>query len=334
MKRILITIGALLFAAAGAMAQGPVKLGTLAPKGTVFEQELLSMKQKWQAAGVRLDIYPGGVLGGEAEMVQRMRIGQLQAAMLTVTGLAYIDESVSAIQNMPMMFRSVEELEYVREKLRPEFEEKFRSAGFVVLFWGDGGWVRFFSTEPGLMPEDFKRLKLWSWAGNSAATRLWRTAGFQPIELEVTDILLGLNTRRIQVVPSEPSYALAGQFYTKAPHMLELKWAPLVGATVMTAKSFDALKPAQQQGILAAAQEAGKRITTESRKNSEDAIRVMQQKQGLKVRVLTPEAEAAWRKSVEEGYPKIRGSIVPAEMFDRVVSLLDEYRKTNPQAPK
>jgi hypothetical protein len=45
------------------------------------------------------------------------------------------------------------------------------------------------------------------------------------------------------------------------------------------------------------------------------------------VHVATPEVEAAWRKAAEEVYPKIRGAIVPAEMFDEVIRLLQEFRK-------
>jgi TRAP-type C4-dicarboxylate transport system substrate-binding protein len=39
-------------------------------------------------------------------------------------------------------------VDYVREKMRPAMEKKFLDKGFVVLAWGDAGWVRFFSKEP------------------------------------------------------------------------------------------------------------------------------------------------------------------------------------------
>jgi hypothetical protein len=55
-------------------------------------------------------------------------------------------------------------------------------------------------------------------------------------------------------------------------------------------------------------------------------------KRGLNVVNATPEIEAAWRQKCEESYPKIRGSIVPAERFDEVRKLLDEYRRTREKA--
>jgi TRAP-type C4-dicarboxylate transport system substrate-binding protein len=310
-------------------AQPTIKLATLAPKGTTFHQELLAMGEKWAAApggGAKLSVYTDGSLGGERDMVRRMRGGQIQAAMLTITGLSEIDDSVAALQNMPMIFRNTGELEYVREKLRPQLEKKFRDKGFVVLFWGDAGWARFFSKRPGTVPDDFRKMKIFTWAGYTKATDLWKMAGFQPVELEITDILTGLNTGLIDCVTSEPYYSLAGQFYGPTPYMLDLKWAPLVGGTVITQKAFDALPADTQKAMLETSAATGRKLTAESRKQSEDAIRTMQTKHGLKVQSVSPELEAQWRAECEKFYPQIRGSIVPADMYDLVQKLLAEYR--------
>lgn len=330
-----LAIWFVLAVAAPAIAQPQVRLATLAPSGTVFHQELQAMGEKWRAApggGVRLTIFTNGTQGSEQEMVRRMANNQLQAAMLTVSGLSYIDESVASLQNMPMMFRSTDELEYVREKLRPRFEQKFKEKGFVVLFWGDAGWIRFFSQKPATTPEEFKKFKMFTLAGNSQTTDVWKLAGFRPVELQMADILTGLSTGLVDAVPSEPYYALMGQFYSKAPHMLDLKWAPLVGATVMTQRSFDALPPATRTVIQESAIQTGKKLTLESRARSEESVTAMKTKNGLIVHEVTPELEARWRKLCEEFYPKIRGSIVPADMFDEVQKLLDEHRKTGGKA--
>ena len=72
-----------------------------------------------------------------------MRVGQLDAAMLSVAGLKEIEESVAALQLMPLMFRSWQEFDYGHDQLRPELERRLLEKGFVVLFWGEGGWVQF-----------------------------------------------------------------------------------------------------------------------------------------------------------------------------------------------
>ena len=128
-----------------------VTLGTLAPDGTSYHRMLLEMREKWRKApggGVNLRIYAGGKMGGEAKMVSQMRLGALDSAMLTATGLAEIEPAVTGLQSIPMMFRSFEEVDYIGAKLQPMLAKRMEKAGFVVLFWGDVGWLRFFSKQP------------------------------------------------------------------------------------------------------------------------------------------------------------------------------------------
>lgn len=309
-------------------AQARIKMGTLAPKGSSFHQILQAMGEKWRQApsgGVQLTVYTDGVMGGEADMVRKMRIGQIHAGMLTVVGLSEIDDSVTALQNIPMAFRSLDEVDYVREKLQPALERKLLDKGFVVLFWGDAGWVRFFSKQPVVQPADLKRMKIFTWAGDNRQVDIMKAAGYQPVPLETADIPTSLQTSLITAVPAAPFYALASQIYTLAPHMLELNWAPLVGGTVVSRKVWDSIPESTRGLLLKAASDAGLEIKAKSRAESNQSVESMK-KRGLTVHPLTPQMESEWRKLAEGLYPKIRGGIVPAEMFDQVQSLLAHYR--------
>ena len=323
MKRMLIVVA--LFTSAITAAERPIKLGTIAPRDSSYHKILLHMGESWRASGVELKIYPGGVLGGEAEMVRRMKTGALDAALLTVSGLSDIDDSVRGLQNMPLMFRSLDEVDYIGEQLRPRLEKKLRAHGFVVLFWGDAGWVRFFSKNPVLTPDDLRRTKLFTWAGDPDAVEIYKSAGVHPLPLETNDIVTSLQTGMINAVPMPPYIALATQVYPLAPHMLEINWAPLVGALVVTERAWDRFTPAQQTALARAAAEHGKQIKQRNRLESDQAVEAMK-KRGLVVHPLTPELEAAWRRETEAIYPRLRGKLVPADLFDEVRRLLQERR--------
>lgn len=329
MKRFLIIAVVGWLAGIGlANAQIKIKLGTLAPKDSSPHNSLKVMAEKWRQAkggGVQLIMFTDGTQGSEADMVRRMRIGQLQAAMLTGAGLSDIDNSVTCLQTMPMVFRSLDEYDYVSEKMRPSLERRLYDKGFIVLFWTDAGWVKFFSRKPIVFPEDLKTQKLFSWAGDNKAIDILKAAGYQPIPLETADILPGLQTGLIDAVPAPPFFALAAQFYGPAPHMLDMNWAPLVGACVVTKKTWEKIPAEERKVLLASAEVAGKEIRAQARKEMGESIEAMK-KRGLIVHELTPEAEQAWRKVLEPVYPKIRGAIVPAELFDEVQKLLAEYR--------
>jgi hypothetical protein len=51
------------------------------------------------------------------------------------------------------------------------------------------------------------------------------------------------------------------------------------------------------------------------------------------VYALTPQAEQEWQQMADRFYPKIRGTIVPADLFDEVRRLVAEYRALKPAAP-
>lgn len=224
-----------------------------------------------------------------------------------------------------MVYRSLDEARYVREKLRPLLERKIAEKGFVVLFWGDAGWVRMFTKKPGIHPADFRSMKIFVAAGDIAQADVMKAAGYQPVPLEYTDTFTGLQTGMIDAVPTLPFYALAGQFYNITPHMLELNWVPLVGAIVVQRKAWEALPNETRQFMLESARNTGAAIQECSVKEGDEALAAMKQR-GLQVHPVPPELEAEWRKAAEQYYPRVREYVVPADAFDEVMRLVAEYR--------
>jgi TRAP-type C4-dicarboxylate transport system substrate-binding protein len=315
------------------LAQSParLRLGTMAPQGTSYHRILQEMGERWRTATggqVQLTIY-AGTMGSEAELVRRMRLGQLQLGTLSVIGLEEIDPQVTALSVMPMMFRSAEEAEYVRLRLQPQLEQRLLERGFVVLFWADAGWVQYFTRTAAVRPEEFRRLKVFVTASSTQQVDLMRAEGWTPVPLEWSDALTALQTGMVDAIPTIPYYALAMQFHTVATHMLRLNWAPLAGATVVNRRTWEGLPAETRAAMLAAARDAGQRFQTRAHLENDSAVTAMQRR-GLVVHDFTPAAAAEWRTMVERLYPRIRGSLVPADVFDQVVRLLDEYRAQRP----
>jgi len=308
-----------------------IRLGTIVPQGTSYHHLLLAMGERWREATsgrVQLTVY-AGTMGSELELVRRVRLGQLQAATLTVVGLREIDPAVGALQLMPLMFRSLDELDFVRGRLEPELTRRLADRGFVVLFWADAGWVRFFTRRPAVRPDDFRHLKVFITAGDPETFDVIRSGGFSPVPLDWSDALTALQTGMIDVVPTIPYHALAMQFYTVASNMLEVNWAPLVGAEIISKRVWDALSPETQTALRASAAETGRQFEERGRIENDEAVAAMQRR-GLNVIPVPPAVEAEWRALSESFYPQIRGRLVPSDMFDEVLRLLAEYRGSHP----
>jgi TRAP-type C4-dicarboxylate transport system substrate-binding protein len=325
-----IAVAGLTFTASAATR---VKLGTLVPVGKSYYKALKTMGEAWRKdsnGGINLTIYAGGKLGGEAEMVGLMKLDSLQAAMLTAVGLSEIEPAVTGLQNIPMGFRSLDEVDYVGEKLRPMLEKRLEAKGFIVLFWSDAGWVRFFSNKPVVHPDDLKKLKLFSWSGFPEQVEIYKSAGFNAVPLETADIVPSLQTGLIDAVPLPPFFALAGKVDARAPYMLEVNWAPMVGALVVRKESWDAIAADMRAKLMTDAVAAGKEIKAAGRKEMTESVAAME-KGGLKVIHVTPEVEAEWRAAAEAVYPRIREKLVPEDVFDQTMKYLEEYRATHPK---
>jgi TRAP-type C4-dicarboxylate transport system substrate-binding protein len=329
---IMLVIGAIGVGISYSAPKHTIRLGTLAQRGTTPHKLLIEMGEKWRDApggGVRLIIYPDGTQGSEVDMVRRMRVGQLQAAMLTASGLAEIEPDLNALQSMPLVYRSFAELEYVREQLKTDLESKLAAKGFVVVFWGDIGWVRIFSRNEARFPDDFKKMKVLAGVGNYNQIQLMKQAGFDPVSFEWNDVLMAIQTGGIDAVQVPPLYALAGQYYRGLKYMLEINWAPLPGAVVVTKRAWDPLSAETRQAMLKTGREAGLEITAQTRRENQEAVQTMQNKHGLIVHTMTPEMQEKWEELAESLRPAIRGKLVPEAMFDRVLKLLEEYRNSH-----
>ncbi|EDY82611.1 Bacterial extracellular solute-binding protein, family 7 [Verrucomicrobiia bacterium DG1235] len=309
-----------------------IRITTLAPKDSSFDKSLRKMGQEWKdttGGQVNLVVFSGGVQGGETAMIDRMRVNQTQAALISGVGLSEIDPGVAGLQQIPMMFHTYEELEYVMEKLGPKLEERIREKGFVVLSWVDSGWVKIFSKQLLETPDDMKKGKLYTWAGDNKQTDLLKNMGFRPVPIDATEVTSSLQTGLVDIVPLPPFFALATQSYRPAPNMLDIRYTPIVGAIVISEKAWERISEEDQAAMMESARRHGREMTLAGRAENEEAIQVMKDKWGLQVRESDEGVTKAWEAASEEAYSLIRDNTVPADIFDEVVRLLEEYRANN-----
>lgn len=321
-------LGLILLGIGTARAAEVIKVASIAPKGSIYHRVLQEIGEAYrtnQGPRARAIIYANSLQGTEADTVRRMRVGQLDGSMLSVVGLSQIDASVAALQFMPLMFRSWDEVDHVREQLRPELEAKLAAKGFVVLMWGEAGWVQFFTREPIAYPEEFKLTRTWAWDGHPVQVDIMKFLGFRPMALPIGDILPGLETGLIDTVPVAPLWALVGQFDRVTSYMLPINWVPIVGATVFRKQRFDAMPAHVRNAVVAAARVGADKLRAHRALQDEESIRAMQNR-GLTVQTMTPAIEQAWREVALAAWPRLRGSMVPAETFDKVRASLDAYR--------
>lgn len=305
-----------------------IKMATLAPQGSEWHQVLQEMGAAWQKVSngkVAFRLYSGGVAGDDGDVVRKMRLGTLNAGLLSGTGLSEIDRSTLAIQ-LPLLYSDYGELDCVRDQMSPQIEKQLESKGFVVLGWTDAGWAHFFSKTPVRTPEDMKQLKMFVWAGDDQYVELWKKAGFNPVPLPSTEISTALQTGLVNAVTSTVQGVVLMQWYKQVDSMCDLKWAIFLGAIVVSKSAWEKVPADVRPAIKEAAQDACRRLSTFSRQSESRDIEVLKQ-QGIKVTPVDAAGVAQWRQLIDGILPKIRGTYVPDKSLDAVIKLRDQCRR-------
>ncbi len=326
---MLITGAVLLFLSITAYAGQRIKLGTIAPRGSIYHQKLEEIGQAWRRVegnNAQFIVYTDGSQGSEADVVRRIRIGQLDAALISTNELSKIDKMISALQKIPLLYESWDEFDYVRDYMQPILEKRFRDKGFIILLWTEVGWVRFFSATKAIHPDDYLSRKIFAWVGDREHLSTMNAMGYHPVVLESTDMLSALQTGLINVVPTIPMFALSAQIDISAPHMLDMKWAPIAAAVIISRKKWDQLSPAGREALRNASQKVSIELRPERERFDREAIAAMQQR-GLKVHSLDAPSRVAWQQVKQRAYVLIRGKQVPEDTFDQTIRLIEKYRR-------
>jgi TRAP-type C4-dicarboxylate transport system substrate-binding protein len=327
---LLLGIAAL---AAVSSAQGRVNLrmATLVPEGSIWDKNLRQMASEWtkmSGGRVTVTLYPGGQLGDEREIVlRRMPAGSPQAAALTIVGLSAVDEAFNVF-SIPFFFDSYDELYHVADRLTPLLAQRLDQKNLVLIAWGHAGWAQVFTTKPVKTLSDLKQIKLFTSAGDDRMVQWYKTNGLQPRALAMTDILTGLTSGMIEGLPAPPTAALAFQWFRHTKYMLNLGIAPVVGAIVVSKKTWMSIPEADRVKFLESARMMESRLEAEIPRQDAASIEEMK-KRGLTV---TTAEGPEWKTLAQSFAGSMRGAMVPGDVYDVALKERDAFRQKKPAA--
>lgn len=280
-KKLSLALG-LALAAGGAHA-ATIKIATLAPDGTSWMKEMRASADTIKAkteGRVELKFYPGGVMGDDATVLRKIKIGQLQGGAFT-GGEASVITKDAEVYTVPFLFRNQDEVDKVRTKVDPLLKEQFRKNGFELLGISGGGFAYLMSTREIKTRDDLKSAKVWVPQGDEIAEATFKAAGVTPIPLPLSDVYTSLQTGLIDTAANTTAGAIAFQWHTKIKHVADLPVIYVVGELAVDKKAFDALSQADQKVLSDEVGGAFDRIDKQARSDNASARTALQQ-QGIK----------------------------------------------------
>lgn len=304
--RFLVTfflLSIVLFTASRTAQAQQLKIATIAPQGSIwanrFDQFSEAVRTK-TAGAVDFKIYYGGVMGDDRSMYQKIRIGQLQGAGMTVTGLSEIVPDFRVL-SIPLLFENYSQVDAVTHAALPLFKREFSDNNLELLALTEVGFVYTMSSLPLASAADLKKAKVWIPDGDPLSLDFLQEAGVSPLPLAIADVLTSLQTGLINTVFSSYYGSIVLQWFTKTRYVSDIPFGYAYGGLVLDGKVFNRLSAANRDIILQEANNfLGKLLTDDTRKSNREALATLK-KNGITILASDEQSRKAyhaWRDAV------------------------------------
>jgi TRAP-type transport system periplasmic protein len=314
-----------------AYAVTTLKIATVAPDGTTWMQELRKSGEeigRRTEGRVNIRYFPGGVMGNDNSVLRKIRIGQLQGGVIVSGGLTEIYPDID-LYNIPFIFRSYDEADYVRERMDPILIKGLAKRGFVSFGFSEGGFAYLMSKRPIHSIDDLKECKVWVPEGDRISRIVFEAINVTPIPLPLTDVLTGLQTGLIDTVAGSAIGAIALQWQTQVKYLVDEPLVYLYATLIIDSKAFDRISPADQAVVREVMEATFHKLNLLTRKDDADARRALKT-QGI---VFVALSEDSRRREDEVRTEAERRLLQQHILSPALLQSLHEYLNTKRQAP-
>lgn len=215
----------------GVSAQTILKASDVHPPGYPNVVAIENLGKKLEAATngkYKLQMFPGGVLGSEKEMIEQAQIGALQIVRISLGPLGPVVPDVNVF-NMPFVFRDEAHMRAVIDgPIGKEILDKISAspARLVALGWMDSGSRSLYTKKEIHSPADLNGLKI-RVMGNPLFVDTMNAMGGNGITMGHNDTFSALQTGVVDGAENNPPtlftanhYTTGVKYYTQTTHLI------------------------------------------------------------------------------------------------------------------
>jgi TRAP-type C4-dicarboxylate transport system substrate-binding protein len=264
-------------------------------------------------------------MGSDQAVLRKIRIGQLQGGVVLAGSLASSEPNME-IYNLPLLFRSYEEVDAVRAKMDARLIGGLEEKGFVSFGFIGTGFTYLLSTKPTRSFDDVKGRKAWMPQDDPISLAIVEEAGLAPVPLPISDVLTGLQTGLIDTVAAPPVGAIALQWFTKASYLTDLPITYVYGTVVVGTKAFNRIGANDQKIVREVLGRTSQEMDRASRQDDAQAREALAN-QGVTFVVPTDEMRARWDEMAAAANRKLMAQrgYDPA-ILSEIRNLIEAYR--------
>lgn len=228
-----------------------LKAADVHPAGYPNVVAVESMGKKLEKATdgrLRIQMFPGGVLGGEKEMIEQTQVGAINILRTSLGSVGTVVPEVNVF-NMPFVFRSPDHMRKVIDgEIGDELLGKITasSARLVAIGWMDGGSRSLYTKKPVRSAADLKGQKI-RMIGNPLFVDTMNAMGGNGISMGYGEVFTALQTGVLDGAENNsPSYFTSNHFSTGAKYYSQTNHLIIPELLVVSKATWDKLKPEDQ----------------------------------------------------------------------------------------
>lgn len=323
LKQILAVFSIILMLSYGSAQAFTFKIATLSTDGSVWMEKMRAGATEVSDRTnkrVKFKFYPGGVMGGDKNVLRKIRFGQLQGAAMPNAGLAEIYPDIQ-LYNLIVKFQAMNEIDYVREKMDDLLLTGLEKQGLVAFGLSEIGLAYIMSTIPVHNITELQQLKSWVPDSNKIAIQAYKALSISPIPLPLRDVLMGLQTGMINSVTGTPTGAIALQWHTKIKYVTDSPLSYIYGVFFLDKKAFNKISKEDQQVVREVMSKTVRAVDKQSRQDNVNAVMALKK---LGVEFINVEDAAA--NELKEIMEAANNDIVKNSGLSKsLVEMLDKY---------
>ncbi|MGE4292341.1 MAG: TRAP transporter substrate-binding protein DctP [Desulfovibrio sp.] len=278
-----------------------LKIATLAPDGTTVTASLREGAKEVEIATqgrVQIKIYAGGVMGSDAQVMRKMRAGQLQAATLSAGSLEREDFNFGLI-GMPMLVTTPAQADAARAAVEQDLLRRMEKKGLFCTGLIEVGFIHIMGAVAVHGPEDMHNIKFWLPEGSQLGQDAFAAFGVTPIPLPLPDVLTGLQTGVIDTVLSSPVAALALQWFTRIKHITDEPLLYAYSTLAFQDRALAKLSEADRKAVLEIFTRRMSDVDKSVRLENDSALQALQA-QGITLEPVSPEGHVRFKAVADE----------------------------------
>ena len=308
-----------------------IKLATKAPENfksaKIVKQMAKEIEEKTDS-NVRFKIYYGGVKGTGRDLLLKMKSGEIQGGEFTAGEAASVLKDLQ-ILNIPLTFKSYEEVDFVLDGMSTHFKQELGKRGYVVLGWLEVGFGYIMSMDPVASKADLQGKKAWIPQGDPIGQASFQAMGVSPIPMTIADVMVSLQTGQINTVTNSFVGAIALQWHTRIKYITDVPLLYVYGLLMITKEAYEEIPSEYRETVDEILNRYFKELKADIRKSNIESRQTLM-KQGIQF-VPVPAAQEQELEEIMTGVKKdLAGKEFQGEALGRMQEYLRNFRNQQP----